>query len=197
MAEQMKTERRMMTMELRASNDDGAMKVSGYAAKYNQWSDIGWFREIIAPGAFADTLNADVRALFNHDPNIVLGRTTNGTLTLREDETGLWMECTFPDTGAARDIYTLIQRGDITQQSFAFEVPSRGDIWSFPDKGDPERTLLKVKLWDVSPVTYPAYEDTTVAARSMEAVRGKTEEQKHIQRMAQYLKLREREVSII
>lgn len=175
MPEMNNRERRYITFELRADDaDSGNMRISGYSAKFNQWTDIGgYFRERIEPGAFADSLAAgdDVRALFNHDPNLVLGRSTNGTLTLREDDTGLWMENDLPDTQTGRDLYTLIKRGDISQQSFAFEVMPEGETWAFPAKAPAERTLIKLRLWDVSPVTYPAYTDTTVAARSLELAR--------------------------
>lgn len=156
------------TAEMRvAADEDGTKKIVGYAAKFNQWSDdLGWFRESIAPGAFTETIKtADVRALFNHDPNIVLGRTKSGTLTLREDDTGLYMEVTPPDTQQARDLMTLIERGDVSQQSFAFRVIK--ESWKFGEGNEPdERTLEQVELFDVSPVTYPAYPDTSVALRS-------------------------------
>lgn len=169
-------ERRFIAFELRAAEDNepGTMKITGYSAKFNNWTDIGgYFRERIEPGAFADSISAgdDVRACFNHDPNLVLGRTTNGTLTLREDEIGLWMENELPDTQTARDLYTLIRRGDITQQSFSFEVMPEGETWAFPAKAPAERVLIKLRLWDVSPVTYPAYVDTTVAARALDVHR--------------------------
>lgn len=194
MPEKGNRERRYITFELRA-DDAGTMKISGYSAKFNQWTDIGgYFRERIEPGAFADSLAAgdDVRALFNHDPNLVLGRSTNGTLTLREDDTGLWMENELPDTQTGRDLYTLIKRGDISQQSFAFEVMPEGETWAFPAKAPAERVLKKLRLWDVSPVTYPAYIDTTVAARSIESARKNADEPSHS--LLRMISIREREL---
>lgn len=194
-------ERRFITFELRAGKaETGEMRISGYSAKFDMWTEIPYwgeyYRERIAPGAFADTIAAgdDVRALFNHDPNIVLGRTANGTLVLREDDTGLWMENVLPETTQARDIYTLIERGDITQQSFAFEVMPEGETWAFPSKAPMERTLTNLRLWDVSPVTYPAYVDTTVAARSLESARKVIVNP--ARSLSQVLALRERELKI-
>jgi uncharacterized protein len=162
-------EKRIISSELRVDGgDSGKRKIYGYAAKFDKWSeDLGGFREKIAPGAFNNSIvNADVRALFNHNPDIILGRTTAGTLRLREDQTGLRMEINPPDTQAARDIMTSIDRGDITQQSFAFRTIQ--DDWSYPKGGDAERTLIEVELHDVSPVTYPAYPDTSVGLRSLD-----------------------------
>lgn len=162
-----KKEIRVFTPEFRASEDDGVKRIAGYAAVFDTWSDdLGWFREKIAPGAFADAIRkSDTVALFNHDSNIVLGRTSNDTLRLKEDETGLHMEVDLPDTQAANDLYILVERGDIHQQSFGFIVESQE--WKYGEKGEPdERTITKVReLFDVSPVTYPAYPDTSVAKR--------------------------------
>lgn len=160
----MTKEIRSCVAELRADHDDG--KIRGYAAVFDSLSeDLGGFREKIAKGAFADTLNADVRALWNHDANIVLGRTTSGTLTLREDSHGLAIEIDPPDTQQARDLLVSIRRGDISQMSFGFYT--KADEWEKRD-GENIRTLRKVELFDVSPVTYPAYADTSVATRSLD-----------------------------
>lgn len=152
--------------ELRVSKpDDGPPRIAGYAARFNSLSgNLGGFVEKIAPGAFKRALaeRQDVRALFNHDPNYVIGRTGANTLTLREDETGLWMEAQPPDTTWARDLLTSISRGDISQMSFAFSVAPNGDAVD-PKAKPPVRTLLDVDLFDVSPVTYPAYEQTQVS----------------------------------
>ncbi len=155
-------------MELRM-DDDNEATISGYAAVFNKKSlPIGFmgFREIVAPGAFKETIQtADVRALFNHDPSMVLGRTRNNTLTLEEDSKGLRVAITPPDTTWANDLRTQIKRRDITQMSFGFEMVE--DSWEGEDTKSPVRTLRKVNLFDVSPVTFPAYPQTSVKARSM------------------------------
>ena len=113
--------------------------------------------------AFAEAVNGDVRALFNHDPNHVLGRTSAGTLTLSEDENGLRFEISAPDASWARDLHASVQRGDINQCSFAFDVIE--DEWRHMAGAPDRRTLKKVRLYDVSIVTYPAYQATSVSAR--------------------------------
>lgn len=163
----MKIERRLAAMSLRSAGEGAPPKITGYAAVFNQLSDdLGGFRERIAPGAFAAALTrSDVRALFNHDPNFVLGRVSAGTLVLREDETGLTVEITPPDSQTVRDLVLApMARGDINQQSFGFTT--RQDRW---DKiaGEWQRTLLEIgELFDVSPVTFPAYPQTDAALRA-------------------------------
>lgn len=168
-ASDMKKEIRVLGKELRVKRDsEGKGKIAGYAAVFNSLSEnLGGFREKIEPGAFKNAIpKSDTVALFNHDSNIVLGRTSAGTLSLKEDKTGLFMEIDPPDTQAARDLMVSIERGDIKQQSFGFTVNS--DIWETVD-GEEIRTIKEVEeLFDVSPVTYPAYPDTTVALRSLE-----------------------------
>jgi HK97 family phage prohead protease len=161
-----KIEHRMFKVELRAGADD-APEISGYAAVFNVPTDIGWFREEIAPGAFSRALaeKQDVRCLMNHDPNRVLGRTKNGTLTLSEDNTGLKFKNTPPDTQLGKDCHTLVKRGDIDQCSFAFVV-KKEDV-TYGENGDCLRTVKDVDLMDVSIVTYPAYESTSCEARSL------------------------------
>lgn len=165
----MKVERRIVNaqLEVREAADKPARLV-GYAAVFNRDAVIGgFFRERIAPGAFATAIKEDdVRALFNHDPNIVLGRNTAGTLTLAEDETGLQYDVEPPDTQLARDLMVSIGRGDVSQSSFGFQVVR--EEWSNPESRTelPTRTILEARLFDVSPVTYPAYEETTAEARA-------------------------------
>jgi hypothetical protein len=152
-------------VELRAEEGDGQRSIVGYAAVFNSLSeDLGGFRERIAPGAFAGAADADVRALFNHDPNLVLGRSTAGTLTLGEDEVGLKIRITPPDTQYARDVMALIERGDVSQMSFGFRTVK--DDWEQGDGGT-IRTLQQVSLYDVSPVTFPAYPATHVQMRDL------------------------------
>src|SRR5690625_2098621 len=159
-------------MEVEETRSDGEVeksKIIGYGARFNELSEVLYFfREKIEPGAFKDALEkSDVRALINHDPNHVLGRTKSGTLTLIEDEVGLRYEIDPPDTSYANDLLVSIKRGDITQSSFAFTVSKDGESWD--ESGDiPIRTIHKFdEIFDVSPVTYPAYESTSVGARSM------------------------------
>lgn len=150
--------------------------IEGHAAVFNQLSvDLGGYRERIMPGAFTRHLgtNPDVRALFNHDPNIVLGRTRSKTLRLKEDDQGLQFDVDPPDTQAARDVMTSIDRGDIDQCSFGFYV--RSQKWSEePDPGDADgkrkmivREIHDAEVFDVSPVTFPAYEGTDCNTRSL------------------------------
>jgi len=164
-------ERRFFPAEMRVERqEDGPTKLCGYAAVFNSMSEyLGGFRERVKPWAFAEALkDSDVRCLFNHDPNIVLGRQKSGSLQLREDEKGLYMEVELPDTQAARDIAVLVERGDITQQSFSFTVAPDGETWEELDDGTALRTLTKIsRLYDVSPVVFPAYPETDVALRSM------------------------------
>ena len=166
-------ERRAIAAEFRVEGGEKP-KIIGYAAKFDTLSEEIWgFREKIAPGAFKDAIGAsDVRALFNHDPNIVLGRNKAGTLTLVEDEIGLRYEITPPDTQTAKDILESIKRGDVNQSSFAFSMRNGGVAqWEDKPDGTSIRTIIKVaELFDVSPVTYPAYPDTESGVRSAKQV---------------------------
>lgn len=157
--------------ELRMNADDAGKKtMRGYAAVFDSLSpDLGGFKEKIAKGAFAGSVGSgDVRALFNHDPSQVLGRSKAGTLRMIEDDHGLAIEIDPPDTQLGRDLSVLMERGDITQMSFGFFV--RNDAWAKVN-GAWERTLLDVDLLDVSPVTYPAYPQTEIALRGLEQAR--------------------------
>ena len=153
--------------EVRAEGDDDSKTLKGHAAVFNSDTEIaGAFRERIAPGAFTRAIKEDdVRALFNHDANQVLGRTASGTLRLAEDKTGLAVEIDPPDTQYARDAVTVIERGDVSQMSFGFRV--RKETWEEGEEGELDlRTIEEAELFDVSPVTFPAYADTDVAVRS-------------------------------
>lgn len=165
--------------EVRAAPEAGALRFSGYAAKFNAWSqDLGGFRERFAPGAFAEAVQTDdVRCLLNHNPDRVLGRTRAGTLKLYEDEIGLRFEVTAPDVSWARDLRVSVERGDIDQCSFAFHAQDEEWKWAVRGSGElDERTVNRAKLSDVSIVTYPAYLDTEVSARSMQEVHGDARE---------------------
>lgn len=156
-------------LELRADEKDKPPRIGGYAAVFNQLSEpMFGFRERIKPGAFKDSIGADdIRALWNHDANIVLGRREAGTLRLKEDKVGLAVEIDLPDTQAGRDAMESVRRGDVSQMSFAFQV--RKQQWTAEGEGDDEqltRDLLDVRLFEVSPVTFPAYPQTTIAVRT-------------------------------
>lgn len=165
-------ERRMIPTktEIRA-NADGSWVLSGLAAVYDSQSqDLGNFREVIKRGAFRRILNQpglNVKALFNHDPNLVLG-STPGTLTLRETPRGLAYEVNVAPTTAGNDLRVLIERGDVTQSSFAFRVGEQA--WDDMPDGTLQRTITDfADLLDVSAVTYPAYTDTTAGVRSKDS----------------------------
>jgi HK97 family phage prohead protease len=167
-------------VEVRGADDSAAgLRLEGYAALFDVPSQplraddddragaYGMsFVEIIRRGAFARALaeSQDVRCLWNHDDESVLGRTASGTLLLREDEVGLRFKCLLPDTTLGRDAAELIRRGDVNQCSFAFYCLA--DRWSGGGASGYVRELLDVDLFDVGPVTYPAYLQTTVAVRS-------------------------------
>jgi len=156
--------------ELRAEPDSRTLR--GYAAVYDSDSeDLGGFTERIAPGAFDEVLEDDVRALVNHEDSKILARTVAGTLRLSTDSRGLVYEFDVPDTTYGNDLLESVRRGDINQSSFGFVVGEEqweGESSGYKDKKKPRRTITKVaRLFDVSPVTYPAYPDTSVALRSL------------------------------
>jgi HK97 family phage prohead protease len=158
-----KIERRVFTMDTRSED---ATKLGGHAAVFDKVADLGFFREKIAPGAFTQAIKRDdVRALFNHDPNYVLGRNTAGTLRMAEDKKGLSWEADIPDTQWAKDLQISIERGDISQCSFGFRAIK--DAWDETDPVRPIRTINEVELFDVSIVTFPAYTDTDAQLRSI------------------------------
>ncbi len=144
--------------EMRANEDN--LIIEGYAAVFDSVTDLGPFQERIAQGAFSDVLDDDVRLLINHD-GVPLARTSNNTLELSQDETGLYYRAQLSDTQAGRDLYEMIKRGDINQSSFAFMIDKESN------DADGVRVIEKVsKLIDVSPVTYPAYQAASVFARA-------------------------------
>lgn len=160
-------------LEIRKDEDGTPTGIGGSAALFNTTTVIaGRFEERITPGAFDEAIKAsDVRGLFNHDPNYVLGRTKSGTMTVGGRDDGLYYD--IPDLPKARaDVLEAIEREDVTGNSFSFTVPEDGDTWVKPeDREDggtlPLRTITKVgRLYDVGPVTFPAYEDTQVSTRA-------------------------------
>lgn len=175
----MKKELRVnMSAGLRAFEEEDTLEFKGYAAVFNEDSqDLGGFKERISPGAFGESiLKDDVRALVNHDPNYVIGRNKSGTLRLMEDDKGLYFEVKAPKTQWARDLKVSVERGDIDQCSFGFLVEE--DEWQREGEMD-MRTLKRCSLFDVSIVTYPAYEGTSVrSAKEVYENRSKQEENK-------------------
>lgn len=154
---------RMNVPEFRIHREEGATPtITGYAAVFNSITDLGYFTESIANGAFKESIDRgdDVRALFNHDPNLIIGRTKANTLTLSEDNKGLFCKITPPDTQLGRDLIISIERGDISQMSFGFYVDE--ELSYYQDNSKPHFTITKASLFDVSPVTFPAYEATEV-----------------------------------
>lgn len=176
-------ETRVFHSEVRSAvTDDGKKQVRGYAAVFGMESeDLGGFIEVIEPGFFRRVLGDDVRALKNHNDDFVLGRTKSGTLRIKEDDRGLYYEYDDPGTTYSEDLLRSIERGDIDQSSFGFWVAAGGERKEIIERGGKrivKRTLLPggaEKLFDVSPVTYPAYPDTTVAKRSIELWRKELE----------------------
>lgn len=143
--------------------------IAGYAAVFNQMSVMLWgFREEILKGAFVESIEKnDIRGLWQHETDQVLGRTKNGTLRLWEDEKGLSFELEPPDTTLGRDAVTTIERGDVDQMSFGFRSLPDGDEWRFGEDETLIRTLKRVDLLEISPVTWAAYPQTSVGVRSL------------------------------
>jgi HK97 family phage prohead protease len=163
---EMGIERRFVAAEVRVVEEDGQPHIQGYGAVFGEWSlDLGGFREMIEPGAFTKTLQeADIRSLWNHNADYILGRNKSGSLRLYQDERGLGYDVVPPDAQWARDLMVSIKRGDVSQASFGFETLR--DKWDQDEDGNVTRQLLEVKLFDVGPVTFAAYPQTSAEARS-------------------------------
>lgn len=154
------------------SNADGSRSISGYGVVWNSLSeDMGNWKEKIAPGAFTEslkTINPDPLILYSHDDASILGRVSSGTATVQEDSTGVRFTCKLPDTGPARDLIALAERGDLRSCSFGFSVPEGGDNWQ--DGGDfAIRNVTKAVLWEISIVGSPAYQASSFSLRSCPA----------------------------
>lgn len=171
-------ERRAVDTKIELRAKDGKKKtLVGYAAKFGARSeDLGGFVEELAPGCFDETLASgrDVLARGEHDSRLMLGRLSNGTLRLSVDDVGLRYEADLPETTIAADIATLVKDGYVSQSSFAFFVEDerRDAEWSVTDDKTPLRVLKRVTLVDVAPVANPAYQQTTVSARALDAAKG-------------------------
>lgn len=168
---------------IQSRNEDGnegggskLKRIVGYAALVENrtllyaYDDEEYYEEIAA-GAFDDVIeNDDVRCLFNHDSNMILGRSSNGTLSLSVDEKGLKYGYVTPNRSYAIDLQDAIESGDVSESSFAFRI--QDSEWSKIDENKYLRRITKFKrVYDVSPVTYPAYPDTSVVQRSIDGVR--------------------------
>jgi len=166
----MEKEKRKASETRAITSDDGKLrKIVGYAAVFDKPSEDMGFIEYVRKGAFQKALmRSDARALFNHDTDTLpLGRQSAGTLILKEDESGLYYEINPPDTQAARDLMTSIDRGDIKESSYGFTVAV--DEWDYSNKDMIKRTIIEVEeVFDVSPVVFAAFNDTSVALRKLE-----------------------------
>lgn len=184
----MTLERRALTSQPELRSGDTVKVAKGYAALFNSQTDIGgFFKETILPGAFADTLKtSDVRALINHDSGRVIGRKSAGTLRLSEDGKGLAVEVDLPDTSDGRDLAVQLSRGDISGMSIGFNVTH--DEWD-ESGAIPVRTIHKVELIEVSAVAFPAYDDTSLALRSLDEAR-KQAKQKNFNAAAKRLRMK-------
>lgn len=162
----MQLERRFVSEEVRAKAD--APVIEGYALRFGVLSeDLGGFREFISPEATIEF--SDVRALFNHDPNYVIGRQSADTLKLERDANGIRIQVTPPETKWAQDLLVSMRRGDINQQSFAFRLLPDGATWQDTADGW-VRTLRAIRMYDVSVVTSPAYPQTDASVRSIQQI---------------------------
>lgn len=153
-------------VELREVEETDKLLINGYAARFNNITELySGLKEQIAEGAFSSSLGSDIRALWDHDTQKVLGRTTNGTLKLREDSIGLNFELDINPTTYGQDVHKLIKRRDISGVSFGFRV--KGEEWKRLDEDTVLRTITDLELLEISPVTFPAYQATEVHARSI------------------------------
>ena len=161
---------RSVPVNFQTRSDDTGPVIAGYFAVFNNPTEL-WpgCIEQIAPGAFASSLGLDVRALIDHDTRLVIGRTVAGTLTLREDESGLYGEIKINEHDSdAMNLYARVQRGDVSQCSFGFDIVAEDYVVS-PDGQTCTWTIREVKLYEVSVVTFPAYDATSVSARDADS----------------------------
>lgn len=159
---------RSYTPEFQTREDGEELRIEGYFAVFNCNYDMGGgMSESIAPGAFSNTLSGDIRALINHDTTLVLGRTKAGTLTLRQDERGLWGSIVInPNDSDSMNLYQRVKRGDVDQCSIGFFIVS--EETDFRDNNTVHWTITEIELFEVSCCTFPAYEETSIAARAAE-----------------------------
>lgn len=159
---------RTISTEFQTREDGDDLKIEGYFAVFDSVYEMApGLTESIAPGAFSKTLSRDIRALTNHDTTLVLGRTKAHTLELREDNHGLWGSVTInPKDSDAMNLYERVKRGDVDQCSFGFDI--RSEDTDIREDGSIHWTIREVDLYEVSACTFPAYEETGIAARAKE-----------------------------
>jgi HK97 family phage prohead protease len=165
-----KKERRIFQEKVQLRAADEAKTIFGHAAVFNREADLGWFREVIKPGAFKKTIaENDIRCLFNHDSNLILGRSIKGSgnLSLSEDDIGLAFACASGTRSYEMDLRESIERGDVSQCSIGFYVREWTTTAPATDADTWLRTITEIELLDVSPVTFPAYVETDVSCRSL------------------------------
>lgn len=181
-------ERRFFTSTVELREDGAAKYFDGAGVTFGSVADLGWFTEEILPGAFDDVMQDDVRGLVNHDPNLILGRNKSGTMQLVIDGKEARYKILYNPNDPDHVRYMeKVKRGDISQSSFAFSV--KDDKWETRD-GKDHRIVTKIKRWyDVSMVTYPAYHNTSVAARSVGKI--KEDHKKDLAEMDQSIMRRE------
>lgn len=163
------------------SNNPDELVIEGYFALYESETELfAGSYEIITKGAFNNTLNNDIRALWNHNTQYVLGRNSSGSLELKADDKGLFASIKLPKTQYAKDLYELVQRGDVDQCSFGFNIPVGGEELEELASGGYRWRINEVDLHEVSVVTFPAYENTSVSARAkqIEEIQGRKFEEK-------------------
>ena len=160
-----KMQKRSFTASFETREDNENLSIEGYFVVFNTNYDMGMgMSESIAPHAFDDTLSDDIRALINHDTTLVLGRTTAHTMELRQDEHGLWGHIDInPNDTDAMNLYARVKRGDVSQCSFGFDILD--EETEYRNENEVHWTIKKVKLYEVSPCTFPAYQETSIAAR--------------------------------
>lgn len=182
-------------IEIRTDEEkESEIYAEGYALVFNSWSeDLGGFVETIEPSALEGSDLSDVRALFNHNADKVLARSSAGTLDLETDEKGLKFRFKIPNTSYGKDIAENLKNGNIDQCSFGFVLDDNGDSFDFDEKRSIyQRTLKKIKsVMDISLVTYPAYSSTSAAPalRSIDKIESELVEQRQLQREKEKLKL--------
>lgn len=175
-----------VSSELRVAEDiekPDKKTIRGYVLKFNERSLLLWdeWYEKVCKGAFSRSLEENtIKALWNHNTDVVLGSTKSRTLSLKEDDEGLFFEIDLPNTSQARDLYESIKRGDVDGVSFGFYVRENGDKWEYLKEEDVyERTLLDIDLVEISPTAFPAYPSSEAGTRSLEQRNLKTKEERH------------------